>query len=193
MEHARRAQRLGLAALLATLAALAACAPFGVQAPLPVSRAEIATTTAAAAATYGAGTTNTTPVANLPRLSVDPGWVAVEQVPDGSKLGGTEVVGGAPGSGGIASVTLTLGSFKLSSAALVRSVFACASPANVHAALEISVDGSSSKIQCTPTGASTIDQYGLTSADAGRTLTVTATISTNSTSPQWNALVEQPK
>ena len=191
MEHTRRTQRLRLAVLLAALVTLAACAPFGVQAPPPVSRAASATTTAAAAATYG--TTNATPVANLPRLSVDPGWVAVVQVPDGAKLGGPEVVGGTPGSGGTASVTLTLGSFKLSSAALVRSLFACASPANVHTTLEISVDGSSYKIQCTPAGASTIDQYGLTPADAGRTLTVTATISTDSTSPQWNLLVEQPK
>ncbi len=192
MEHSRRAQRLGLVALLATLATLAACAPFGMQAPPPISRAEIATTTAAAYATSGTGTSSATPVANLPRLSVDPGWVAVVQFPDGSKLGGPEVVGGASGSGGIASVTMTLGSFKLSSAALVRSLFACASPANAHTTLEISVDGSSYKIQCTPTGASTIDQYGLTPADAGRTLTVTATISTDSTPPQWNLLVEQP-
>jgi hypothetical protein len=191
MEHSRRAQRLGLVVMLAALATLTACAPFGVQAPPPVSRAEIATTTAAAAATYGI--TNATPAANLPRLSVDPGWVAVAQVPDGSKLGGPEVVGGAPGSGGIASTTMTLGSFKLSSAALVKSLFACASPANVHTTLEISVGGSSYKIQCTPTGASTIDQYGLTPADAGRTLTVTATIATDSTPPQWNLLVEQPK
>ena len=191
MEHACRARRLGLAALLATLATLAACAPFGVQAPPPVSHAEIATTTAAAYATYGA--TNATAVVSLPRQSVDPGWVAMVQVPDGSRLGGPAVIGGAPGSGGIASTTMTLGSFKLSSAALVRVLFACASPANVHTTVEIGVDGSSYKIQCTPTGASTIDQYGLTPADAGRTLTVTATISTDSTSPQWNLLVEQPK
>jgi hypothetical protein len=191
MEYSRRAQWLGLTLLLAALATLTACASFGVQAPPPLPRTAIAATTAAAYATYGAA--SATPAASLPALHPDPGWVAVAQVADGSKLGGPEVLGGAPGSGGIASTTMTLGSFKLSSAALVRSMFACASPIGVHSSIEISVDGASNKIQCTPAGASTIDQFGLTPADAGRMLTVTATISTDSTTPQWNLLVEQPK
>jgi hypothetical protein len=199
MEPSRRAQRLGLTALLAALATLlatlTACAPFGADSPplSPLSHAAIATMTAAASATAGANrAANATPIASLPRLSADPGWVVVAQVADGARLGGPEVIGGASGSS-VASTTMTLGSFKLSSAALVRSMFACASPVGVHSAIEIGVDGSSDKIQCTPAGASTIDQFTLTPADAGRTLTVTATISTDSTPPQWNLLVEQPK
>lgn len=194
MEHSHRAWRYGLAALLlAALATLAACAPFGAQAPQPVSRAEIATTTAIAYATYGTGTTSATPVATLPRLSVDPGWVAAVEVANGSEFNGTTINNGTPGSE-TASWSEAFGYFTLSPAALVTLVFACQSPAGVRASVEVSVgDVASGTIQCAPTVATTVNRVQMPTSLVGHKLPVTVTVSTDSMPPQWNLLVEQPK
>lgn len=181
-------------ALMTLLAGLAACAPFGV-APAPPSSA-LATATAAANATRLAGRSagvSGTPAANLPTLTPDVGWVAVVQIPDGSALGGPSVIGSS-GGGSIASSTMTLGHFTLSSAAQVTIIFGCASPAPVQATVEIGVEGQSATVTCVHSGGSMNRfQTAFAASDVGRTLGVTATISTDGPTPQWYALVEQPK
>jgi hypothetical protein len=169
----------------AMLVGLAACAPFGVAPPPP--RPALATTTAAASV---AGATPATLPSNL---NVDPGRVAVLWIPDGAKFGGPSVQG-QPTGGVMASGTMPVGSFKLSSAAQVAIIFGCTSPANVQSTFEIGVDGQSSRVTCTPNGA-TMNRFQttFTAADVGRTLAVTATITTNGPTPRWFALVEQPK
>lgn len=177
-------------ALIAMLLALAACAPFGVSPPPP--RPALATATAQA---VGSAQANQTPVTLPSNVSVivDAGWVAVVQVPDGEKLGGPSVLE-QPDGGSIASGTMTLGHFKLSSAAQVAIIYGCTSPANVIATLEVGVEGSSSKVSCTPSGASMNRfQTSFTASEVGRTLTVTATITTDGPTPKWYALVEQPR
>lgn len=172
-------------ALIAMLLALAACAPFGVTSPPP--RPALATATAAASL---AGATPATLPSNV---TVDPGWVAVVWIPDGARLGGPSVQG-QPTGGVAASGTMPVGSFKLSSAVQVAIIYGCTSPANVKATFEIGVDGASSRVSCTPTGAMMNRfQTSFTASDVGRTLTVTATITTDGPTPKWYALVEQPK
>lgn len=148
--------------------------------------------TAAANASAQAGA-SLTPVTLLPNVSVDPGWVAVVWVPDGAKLGGPSV-SGQPTGGVTVSGTMPIGSFKLSSAAQVAIVYGCVGPANVHATLEVGVGGGTSRVSCMPSGASMNRfQLNLAASDVGRTLAVTVTITTDGQSPQWYALVEQPK
>lgn len=197
MRHGGYTIRAGfiLMASVIALLTLAACAPFGVASPPP--RSALATATAGANATVQAGGSmvgaGATPVAHLPAFTADPGWVAVVQVPDGSALGGPSVIGGQTGAA-TASDTLTLGAFKLSAAAQVVVMFGCVSPANVRATLQIAVDVTSNTIQCSPDGATmNRSQMTMTPTDVGRTLNVTATITTDGQSPQWAALVEQPK
>lgn len=171
-------------ALIAMLMGLAACAPFGMATP---PRPALATATAAASL---AGATPATLPSNV---TVDPGWVAVVWIPDGARLGGPSVQG-QPTGGVAASGTMPVGSFKLSSAVQVAIIYGCTSPANVNATFEIGVDGASSRVSCTPTGA-TMNRFqtSFTASDVGRTLTVTATITTDGPTPKWYALVEQPK
>lgn len=194
MKRSRYQLRLALSALFATLATLAACAPFGAEMPSSPPRSALATTTAAALATYEATSgANATPLADLPALQPDPGWVAVVQIPDGAKLGGPSVSGGTPGAG-IATTTMTLGHFNLSSAATVKLLFGCMVPRAVHATVEIGVsDGESVQIQCDDTEQINSSEMTFSTTSAGQTLTVTATISTDGVTPQWHALVEQPK
>lgn len=197
MWQSRQRLRLGLlpGLLLASiLVGLSACAPFGVMPPPP--KAALATATAAANATVqasGSAGASATPAAHLPALTPDVGWVAVVQVPDGSALGGPSVLGSSVG-GSIASSTMTLGHFTLSSAAQVTIIFGCASPAPVQATVEIGVEGQSATVTCVHSGGSMNRfQTALAASDVGRTLTVTATISTDGPTPQWYTLVEQPK
>lgn len=183
----------GLPALLlgAMLVSLAACAPFGVAPPPP--RPAIATPTTAATAAEPTAT-----LAPLPQPSVDSGWVASLQIPDGSKFGGPEVLG-TPTAGLTSSGTMTVGSFKLAPAAQVTAYYGCASPANVQSTLEIDFGGASAEVPCTPTGASITgasmnrSQWGFAPSDVGLTFQVTVTITTNGPTPRWFALVEQPK
>lgn len=181
-------------ALIALLVGLAGCDLTGARSHPAAS--ELATATAAASATFqagGAAGASETPVAHLQIPSVDPGWVAVLQIPDGAKLGGPEVMGGTPGAG-IATSNMTLGYFKLAPAAQVVIIFGCSGAASAHATLEIGVDGSSQQAPCDPSGATmNRSQVGFAPTDVGRTLAITATISTQSQPPQWYALVEQPK
>lgn len=193
MESSRRAQQFGLAALLAALAMLAACAPFGVQAPPPISQSALATTTAAAYATHEATGAASASSAGLPALHPDAGWVAEVEIANGAEFNGSGVIGGAPGSA-TAATTETFGYFTLSSAATVRIVFACQSSAGVHASVEVSVgDAASGTIECTSTVASTSNQSQLPASLVGHKLPVTVTVSTDSVAPDWNLLVEQPK
>ena len=188
----RRMYRLLALTLTPALALLVACAPFGGATPLPPSQTDLATVTAYAAATYAASSGGTPSLVSLPPLHADPGWVAVVQVADGAQLGGPEVSGDPPGAS-TGSATMTLGYFTLTPAALVTVSFACVSAPGVTASVEISVGGGSSTIQCGSTATSGHFQLGLMPSDAGKRLTVTATISTNATPPEWNLLVEQPK
>jgi hypothetical protein len=182
-------------ALGALLVGLSACDLSGTS-HTPAAPGAMATLTAGADATAQAGGVagaSAPPMAHLGMPSVDPGWVAVVEIPDGAKLGGPEVMGGTPGSG-IASSNITLGYFELSSAAQVAIIFGCSSPASAHATLQVGVDGAADQVQCGPSGATmNRSQVGFAPTDVGRTLAVTATISTQSQPPQWYALVEQPK
>ncbi len=192
--HSRRWRGPRWVAALAVapaLALLAACAPLGATgAPPTPSRAELATVTANASATNAAGSAGSI---TLPPVHADPGWVAVVQVADGARLGGPEVTSSPPGAG-TGSATMTLGSFKLSSAARFAMIFGCTSPTTIRASLQIGVDGAADTIQCSPSGATyNHSEVTETPSDVGRTLTVTATITTDGSPPQWYALVEQPK
>lgn len=194
MKHSRYPLRFALIALLAALTVLTACAPFGADGPPAPPRTALATATAAALATYGAAPNpSAIPPARLPSLQPDPGWLAVVQVPDGAKLGGPSVSGGEPGAG-IVTMTMTLGYFKLTTAARVKLLFGCMAPRLVHATVEIGVsDGESVRVQCGDTEQLNSSEMTFPTTSAGQTLTVTATISTDSATPQWYALVEQPK
>ena len=198
MQRLCHRKRLTLATLFLALAALAACAPFGPGSPPPQVSFASATATAnvyatGTAASNGGVGANGSPVASLPSLQPDPGWVAVAQVPDGAKLGGPTVSGGAPGASTV-SMTMTLGSFTLSSAARVAIVFGCVSVPSVHATVEVGLtDGESVRIQCGETAQMDRSEMTFPATSAGQRLTVTATISTDGAAPHWYALVEQPK
>ncbi len=191
MKHPRSVRWLGLILLLGALGALAACAPFG-GANTPPPGSLVANATAVASATAAATGGAATP-ASLPQLHPDAGWVAEVEIADGSKFGGSGVMGG-PAGGATASVTETLGYFTLADAALVTMVFSCQSVAGTQATLKVSVgDVVSGAIQCSVAGASTHDVAQLPSTLVGHSLPVNVTISTDGAAPQWNLLVEQPK
>ena len=118
--------------------------------------------------------------------------MVVTQVPDSSALSGPNESGGTPGSATV-SVDMTLGSFRLASAATVVVMFGCTSPAIVHATVAITVNGETVQAQCGAVAVLQRSQMQWTPSDVGRMLTVTASISTDGASPQWNLLVEQPK
>lgn len=184
----------------ALLVGLAGCDPLHPAAQPPVAPGALAAATAAASATAQAvaAIELTATPAPLPQPSVDPGWVASLQIPDGSKFGGPSVLG-TPSSGLSASGTMTVGSFKLAPAAQVVMIYGCSSPANIPATLEINFGGATSVIPCTSTGASVTgasmnrSQWGFAPSDVGRTFPVTVTITTGGPTPRWYALIEQPK
>ena len=196
MERRRKPQWAGVALLLAALTLLAACAPGGVpgqQTAPPQTQLATATANAATYAASAANAANATSASELPQLKPDPGWVAVVQVPDGLKLGGPAVMGDVTGSS-TASVTLTLGSFKLSSGATVVMLFDCISPSKVSASLTISLStGDSTQIPCNARPGPGRTQSQFLASWAGQRITVSATIATNGSPPEWNLLVEQPQ
>lgn len=178
-----RTHGLAILASLLVCVALAAC-----DTPPPPPSGAIATATASAKATLSASSQSAT--TSLPALSVDPGWVAVVQVADSSKLGGPQVIGG----GGTTSTTMTLGTFTLSHDALVVVIFNCVSRAGEHSSVTLSVnDAESVTSRCEDSAGPQRAAEHLTTSWAGRTMTVTATITTDGSTPTWNALVEQPK
>ncbi|HEX8983298.1 MAG TPA: hypothetical protein VF792_11040 [Ktedonobacterales bacterium] len=180
-------------AILASLVVFVALA--GCDTPPPAAARYLSTATAAAKATVSAASQSG--ATSLPTLSADPGWVAVVHGADGLQLGGPQVIGG----GGTVTttvtntMTMTLGTFTLSHDTRVVVLFSCVGRAGEHSSVTLSVsDAFSFTSRCAESaGPQQRDQMQLLTAWAGRTMTVTATITTDGSSPQWNALVEQPK